>query len=82
MMILILQMIYIITVCLFQTDADPEVCKKMCRVNDFEAVLSLVSYYQMVSPSADDVIKARSRHNCNDNNKVLIIVITLRIAQL
>ncbi|XP_073699917.1 NCK-interacting protein with SH3 domain [Garra rufa] len=29
------------------TDADPEVCKKMCRVNDYEAVLSLVSYYQM-----------------------------------
>ncbi|ROL54771.1 NCK-interacting protein with SH3 domain [Anabarilius grahami] len=29
------------------TDADPEVCKKMCRVNEFEAVLSLVSYYQM-----------------------------------
>ncbi|XP_067271203.1 NCK-interacting protein with SH3 domain-like [Pseudorasbora parva] len=29
------------------TDADPEVCKKMCRVNQFEAVLSLVSYYQM-----------------------------------
>ncbi|XP_030633397.1 NCK-interacting protein with SH3 domain [Chanos chanos] len=29
------------------TDADPEVCKRMCRVNDFEPVLSLVSYYQM-----------------------------------
>uniref|UniRef100_A0A8C2IQP7 NCK interacting protein with SH3 domain n=1 Tax=Cyprinus carpio TaxID=7962 RepID=A0A8C2IQP7_CYPCA len=29
------------------TDADPEVCKKMCRVNECEAVLSLVSYYQM-----------------------------------
>lgn len=29
------------------TDADPEVCKKMCRVNEYEAVLSLVSYYQM-----------------------------------
>ncbi|KAI7790828.1 NCK-interacting protein with SH3 domain-like [Triplophysa rosa] len=29
------------------TDADPEVCKKMCRVNEFEPVLSLVSYYQM-----------------------------------
>ncbi|XP_059398960.1 NCK-interacting protein with SH3 domain-like [Carassius carassius] len=29
------------------TDADPEVCKKMCRVNEYEPVLSLVSYYQM-----------------------------------
>ncbi|XP_051549595.1 NCK-interacting protein with SH3 domain-like [Myxocyprinus asiaticus] len=29
------------------TDADPEVCKKMCRVNEFEPVQSLVSYYQM-----------------------------------
>ncbi|XP_016113386.1 NCK-interacting protein with SH3 domain isoform X2 [Sinocyclocheilus grahami] len=29
------------------TDAAPEVCKKMCRVNECEAVLSLVSYYQM-----------------------------------
>lgn len=29
------------------TDADPEVCKKMCRVNEFEPVMSLVSYYQM-----------------------------------
>uniref|UniRef100_A0A8D2L473 NCK interacting protein with SH3 domain n=1 Tax=Varanus komodoensis TaxID=61221 RepID=A0A8D2L473_VARKO len=29
------------------TDADPEVCKKMCRKNDFESVLSLVTYYQM-----------------------------------
>lgn len=28
----------------------------MCRVNEFEAVLSLVSYYQMVSPSADDAV--------------------------
>lgn len=31
-----------------QTDADPEVCKRMCRANDSEPVLSLVSYYQMV----------------------------------
>lgn len=45
-------------VCFFQTDADPEVCKKMCRVNEYEAVLSLVSYYQMVSRS-DDVIIVR-----------------------
>ncbi|XP_056293058.1 NCK-interacting protein with SH3 domain-like isoform X1 [Pseudoliparis swirei] len=29
------------------TDADPEVCKKMCKTNHFENVLSLVSYYQM-----------------------------------
>uniref|UniRef100_A0A8C6V5V8 NCK interacting protein with SH3 domain n=1 Tax=Naja naja TaxID=35670 RepID=A0A8C6V5V8_NAJNA len=29
------------------TDADPEVCKKMCRRNEFEPVLSLVTYYQM-----------------------------------
>ncbi|KAM9443661.1 NCK-interacting protein with SH3 domain [Clarias gariepinus] len=29
------------------TDADPEVCKRMCRANEFEPVLSLVSYYQM-----------------------------------
>ncbi|XP_013918280.1 PREDICTED: NCK-interacting protein with SH3 domain, partial [Thamnophis sirtalis] len=29
------------------TDADPEVCKKMCRRNEFESVLSLVTYYQM-----------------------------------
>lgn len=29
------------------TDADPEVCKKMCRVNHSEPVLSLVTYYQM-----------------------------------
>ncbi|KAB5536755.1 hypothetical protein PHYPO_G00111030 [Pangasianodon hypophthalmus] len=29
------------------TDADPEVCKRMCRANDSEPVLSLVSYYQM-----------------------------------
>ncbi|XP_066527186.1 NCK-interacting protein with SH3 domain-like [Hoplias malabaricus] len=29
------------------TDADPEVCKRMCRANNSEPVLSLVSYYQM-----------------------------------
>ncbi|KAK2821145.1 hypothetical protein Q7C36_020488 [Tachysurus vachellii] len=29
------------------TDADPEVCKRMCRANESEPVLSLVSYYQM-----------------------------------
>ncbi|XP_055726053.1 NCK-interacting protein with SH3 domain-like isoform X2 [Salvelinus fontinalis] len=29
------------------TDADPEVCKRMCRVNHSEPVLSLVTYYQM-----------------------------------
>ncbi|XP_036415124.1 NCK-interacting protein with SH3 domain-like [Colossoma macropomum] len=29
------------------TDADPEVCKRMCRANQSEPVLSLVSYYQM-----------------------------------
>ncbi|XP_073447939.1 NCK-interacting protein with SH3 domain [Aquarana catesbeiana] len=29
------------------TDADPEVCKKMCKRNQAEAVQSLVSYYQM-----------------------------------
>lgn len=29
------------------TDADPEVCKRMCRANHSEPVLSLVSYYQM-----------------------------------
>uniref|UniRef100_A0AAY5KYW3 SPIN90/Ldb17 leucine-rich domain-containing protein n=1 Tax=Esox lucius TaxID=8010 RepID=A0AAY5KYW3_ESOLU len=29
------------------TDADPEVCKKMCKANHSEPVLSLVSYYQM-----------------------------------
>ncbi|KAM6981083.1 NCK-interacting protein with SH3 domain [Aplochiton taeniatus] len=29
------------------TDADPEVCKKMCKANHSEAVLSLVSYFQM-----------------------------------
>lgn len=31
-----------------QTDADPEVCKKMCKMSDFESVLALVAYYQMV----------------------------------
>lgn len=31
-----------------QTDADPEVCKKMCQRNGFESVLALVAYYQMV----------------------------------
>ncbi|MEE6502245.1 hypothetical protein FKM82_004452 [Ascaphus truei] len=30
-----------------KTDADPEVCNKMCKKNQFEAVLSLVAYYQM-----------------------------------
>ncbi|XP_031424272.1 NCK-interacting protein with SH3 domain isoform X2 [Clupea harengus] len=29
------------------TDADPEVCKRMCKVNHSEPVMSLVSYYQM-----------------------------------
>ncbi|XP_037535424.1 NCK-interacting protein with SH3 domain [Nematolebias whitei] len=29
------------------TDADPEVCKRMCKFNHYENVLSLVSYYQM-----------------------------------
>lgn len=29
------------------TDADPEVCKKMCQRNGFESVLALVAYYQM-----------------------------------
>lgn len=27
---------------------DPEVCKKMCKRNEFESVLALVAYYQMV----------------------------------
>ncbi len=31
-----------------QTDADPEVCKRMCKANHCENVLSLVTYYQMV----------------------------------
>uniref|UniRef100_A0A5F8H197 NCK interacting protein with SH3 domain n=1 Tax=Monodelphis domestica TaxID=13616 RepID=A0A5F8H197_MONDO len=30
-----------------KTDADPEVCRKMCQKNEFEPVLSLVAYYQM-----------------------------------
>lgn len=29
------------------TDADPEVCKRMCKANHYENVMSLVSYYQM-----------------------------------
>ncbi|XP_069045678.1 NCK-interacting protein with SH3 domain isoform X2 [Lepisosteus oculatus] len=29
------------------TDADPEVCRRMCKKNHFEPVISLVSYYQM-----------------------------------
>ncbi|XP_037108820.1 NCK-interacting protein with SH3 domain-like [Syngnathus acus] len=29
------------------TDADPEVCKRMCKSGNYENVLSLVSYYQM-----------------------------------
>ncbi|XP_061730235.1 NCK-interacting protein with SH3 domain-like [Nerophis ophidion] len=29
------------------TDADPEVCKRMCKASHYENVLSLVSYYQM-----------------------------------
>ncbi|XP_015258108.1 PREDICTED: NCK-interacting protein with SH3 domain isoform X2 [Cyprinodon variegatus] len=29
------------------TDADPEVCRRMCKSNDFENVMSLVTYYQM-----------------------------------
>ncbi|KAI3370073.1 hypothetical protein L3Q82_024875 [Scortum barcoo] len=29
------------------TDADPEVCKRMCKANHYENALSLVSYYQM-----------------------------------
>ena len=33
---------------IFQTDADPEVCKRMCKDNHYENVLSQVSYYQMV----------------------------------
>ncbi|KAK2534730.1 Nckipsd [Columba livia] len=35
------------------TDADPEVCKKMCKKNEFESVLSLVAYYQMALDLAD-----------------------------
>lgn len=41
-----------VSVCVsVQTDADPVVCKRMCRVNHSEPVLSLVSYYQMVRDS-------------------------------
>lgn len=29
------------------TDADPEVCKRMCKANHCENVMSLVTYYQM-----------------------------------
>nr|XP_025044351.1 NCK-interacting protein with SH3 domain [Pelodiscus sinensis] len=29
------------------TDADPDICKKMCKKNEFESVMSLVTYYQM-----------------------------------
>ncbi|KAK7916651.1 hypothetical protein WMY93_012412 [Mugilogobius chulae] len=29
------------------TDADPEVCKRMCKANHCENVISLVTYYQM-----------------------------------
>ncbi|XP_034441932.1 NCK-interacting protein with SH3 domain-like isoform X1 [Hippoglossus hippoglossus] len=29
------------------TDADPEVCKRMCKADHFESIISLVSYYQM-----------------------------------
>uniref|UniRef100_A0A3Q1HV17 SH3 domain-containing protein n=1 Tax=Anabas testudineus TaxID=64144 RepID=A0A3Q1HV17_ANATE len=32
---------------IMSTDADPEVCKRMCKANDYENVFSLVSYYQM-----------------------------------
>ncbi|XP_041447243.1 NCK interacting protein with SH3 domain S homeolog isoform X2 [Xenopus laevis] len=38
---------YLEELLLILTDADPEVCKKMCKRNQFEAVLSLVAYYQM-----------------------------------
>ncbi|XP_073431183.1 NCK-interacting protein with SH3 domain isoform X2 [Dendrobates tinctorius] len=38
---------YLEELLLILTDADPEVCKKMCKRNLFEAVLSLVAYYQM-----------------------------------
>lgn len=37
-----------VTSSFLQTDADPEVCKKMCKKNEFESVLALVAYYQMV----------------------------------
>lgn len=29
------------------TDADPEVCKRMCKSDNYENVMSLVTYYQM-----------------------------------
>ncbi|XP_069062319.1 NCK-interacting protein with SH3 domain isoform X2 [Pleurodeles waltl] len=38
---------YLDELLLILTDADPEICKKMCKKNDFEPVQSLVSYYQM-----------------------------------
>ncbi|XP_069499433.1 NCK-interacting protein with SH3 domain isoform X2 [Ambystoma mexicanum] len=38
---------YLEELLLILTDADPEVCKKMCKKNEFEPVQSLVSYYQM-----------------------------------
>ncbi|GCC18610.1 hypothetical protein chiPu_0020845, partial [Chiloscyllium punctatum] len=31
------------------TDADPEVCKRMTKRNNFEPILSLIAYYQMAS---------------------------------
>ncbi|XP_078517912.1 NCK-interacting protein with SH3 domain isoform X2 [Lissotriton helveticus] len=38
---------YLDELLLILTDADPEICKKMCKKSDFEPVQSLVSYYQM-----------------------------------
>uniref|UniRef100_A0A8C5N025 NCK interacting protein with SH3 domain n=1 Tax=Leptobrachium leishanense TaxID=445787 RepID=A0A8C5N025_9ANUR len=38
---------YLEELLLILTDADPAVCKKMCKKNQFESVLSLVAYYQM-----------------------------------
>ncbi|KAM4721358.1 NCK-interacting protein with SH3 domain [Rhinophrynus dorsalis] len=38
---------YLEELLLILTDADPEVCKKMCKKNEYEAILSLVAYYQM-----------------------------------
>ncbi|XP_043934460.1 NCK-interacting protein with SH3 domain [Protopterus annectens] len=38
---------YLEELLLILTDADPEVCKKMCKKNNFEPVLSLVTYFQM-----------------------------------
>ncbi|KAM8929939.1 NCK-interacting protein with SH3 domain [Pelodytes ibericus] len=38
---------YLEELLLILTDADPEVCKKMCKKNQFESVVSLVAYYQM-----------------------------------